>query len=652
VDAQQTRRIIDRIVGYQLSPLLWRKIRKGLSAGRVQSVAVKIIAEREKLIAEFVPEEYWTITARLRENKKSPVFTAEVEKKNGKKLTLHNEAEADAVVSELNAAQFVVEKSERRETKKTASPPFTTSTLQQSAGTRLGFTTKKTMSLAQVLYERGLITYMRTDSVRLAGEAVSALREYAGQNFGADYVPAKPNFYSGRQNAQDAHEAIRPTDVNRTPSMLEQLADGNLTRDHIRLYDLIWRRALASQMTPAIYDVTTLEIKAGVYLLKASGSQLKFDGYLRLAPPKDLTEGRGKLTPYIEQGKTLTLSEAIRKGEQHFTKPPAHYTEASLVREMEKQGIGRPSTYAPTIQTIQDRGYVRREKKELLITELGVQVNDMLVQYFGEIVDIPFSADLETKLDEVAEHKRTMKETLNAFYKPFHELLEAADRQIVAAPPVVIESDVICEKCGRRMVIKEGRYGKFLACPGFPECRNTKSIPEKVGVTCPKCHEGEILVRKTRTGKKFYGCSRFPDCDFTVWDKPSATEKCPLCGGIMLEHITSTRKKILVCANPECENALKGRRPRVGAAEKNETSAVAKTRAKRKTKSAAAGAGENATVKTAAKKVAAKKSTAVKTATKKSAAGSTTKRAAGRKKLTKSDLKVTKVVRKRRTSKE
>ena len=353
------------------------------------------------------------------------------------------------------------------------------------------------------------------------------------------------------------------------------------TRDQFRLYELIWRRAVASQMTQAVYDVTTLQIAAGRYGLKASGSQLKFDGYLRLGSPKDLTESRGKQVPFIAQGAPLMLAETIPGGEQHFTEPPPHYTEAALVKELEEQGIGRPSTYATIIQTIQDRGYVRREQKKLLTTDLGVQVVELLVQYFGKVINIPYSAQLEAELDEIAEHKRTMLETLEQFYEPFHALLEVADKEIVAAPPVVIESDVVCEKCGRRMVVKEGRYGKFLACPGFPECRNTKPILEKIGVPCPKCHEGDVIARKTRGGGLFYGCSRYPECDFTSWDKPSATEKCPLCGSVMMEHLTSTRRKMMVCSNPDCEKALKTRKRAAAKAEAGATEATTTVKRRR-----------------------------------------------------------------------
>ncbi|XOQ52898.1 MAG: DNA topoisomerase 1 [Succiniclasticum sp.] len=561
VDAQQTRRIIDRLVGYKLSPLLWRKIRKGLSAGRVQSVAVKIVADRDKEIEAFVPEEYWTLRVKLREKEKAPLFEAEVVKKDGEKLVLHNAEETVAVEEDLRAASYTVLNAAKKNVTRRPPAPFTTSTLQQEAAHRLNFTTRRTMLVAQQLYEGvsigksyvGLITYMRTDSTRLAAEALTSIRGFVTQLYGPEYCPAKPNFFSNKNNAQDAHEAIRPTSIERTPSEVEPF----LTKEQFRLYELIWNRTMACQMAAARFDQTTLQIGAGAYELKASGSVMTFDGFLRLADKKDAKkEG---VVPYIEPGQPLILYK-VENGVQHFTEPPAGYTEASLVKKMEEEGIGRPSTYAPIIQTIQTRGYVVKEGKKLTATELGKKVVDLLTTYFGSIINIPYSAKMETELDEIAEHKVDKLTILRQFYTPFEKLLEEADKVIPKDPPPLEKSGVFCEKCGREMVIREGRYGKFLACPGFPECRNTKPLLEKIGVTCPKCG-GDITVRHTKTGRTFYGCSNYPSCDFTSWDKPT-TEKCSLCGQMMLEHTDRGRKTRLVCSNPDCANALPKRTSR------------------------------------------------------------------------------------------
>ncbi|MCH4158148.1 MAG: type I DNA topoisomerase [Acidaminococcaceae bacterium] len=557
VDAQQARRIIDRIVGYKLSPLLWRKVRKGLSAGRVQSVAVKIIADREKEIKAFEPEEYWTLQVKLRQDAKAPIFAADVVKFKNEKLALHNAAETLQVEQALAKAAYKVEEAVRKDVRRRPLPPFTTSSLQQEAGRKLNFTTKKTMIVAQQLYEGinvgkggsvGLITYMRTDSVRMANEARVSIRDHIKQVFGAAYCPEKANFFATRQSAQDAHEAIRPTAVERTPAELERY----LSKDQYKLYKLIWNRAVASQMAEAVYENTTLTISGGEYGLRASGSILKFDGYLKLADKKE--QGDSREVPYIPAPSPLELYKVV-PGEQHFTEPPAHYTEAALVKELEEKGIGRPSTYAPIIQTIQDRGYVVREGKKLLVTELGQTVVDLLTQYFKEVINIPFSAQLETELDEIAEHKEDKLDILKKFYDPFSKLLKVAEVAIPKVDLPVEVSDVKCEKCGRMMVVKEGRYGKFLACPGFPACRNTKPILVKAGVTCPDCG-GDVIVRKTKTGRIFYGCSNYPTCKFTSWDKPSATEKCPECGHYMVEHQERGGKIKLYCSNVKCPNAL------------------------------------------------------------------------------------------------
>lgn len=559
VDAQQTRRIIDRIVGYQLSPLLWRKIRKGLSAGRVQTVAVKIICDREKEIANFVPQEYWTITARLRENDKAPVFDADVVKFNGKKLEINNAEEAAKTEAALKEAAYVVEKADKKERKRNPLPPYTTSSLQQDAVKKLNFSTKKTMLLAQQLYEGvnvgkggavGLITYMRTDSVRLSDVATAELRSFIGSTYGAEYVPAGVNVYSSKKNAQDAHEAIRPTSVERTPEAVAQY----LTKDQLKLYTLIWKRTVACQMKAAVYDVTTLLIDAAGYQLRAGGAVLKFDGFLKLSDKKELAGEKEKEVPYLPEQTPLKLHK-LMPAEQHFTEPPPHFTEATLVKELEEKGIGRPSTYSPTIQTILDRGYIVKDGKKLVSTELGELIVNMLTTYFKDIINIPFTANLETELDEIAEHEANKETVLENFYEPFSHLLQKADKEIETVEAPVEVSDVKCEKCGRMMVYKQGRYGKFLACPGFPECRNTKPILKKIGVKCPDCG-GDIIERKTKTRKVFYGCSNYPECKFTSWDKPTE-QHCPKCGHILYEKTDRSGNKKLFCTNENCEDAVK-----------------------------------------------------------------------------------------------
>lgn len=602
VDAQQARRILDRIVGYQLSPLLWRKIRKGLSAGRVQSVATKIVADRDREIEDFVPVEYWTLSAKLREGSKGQLFEAEAVKYKGKKLELHNEAEARAAEEALSKADYIVSDAVKKERKRHPVPPFTTSSMQQEANKKLNFSAKKTMMLAQQLYEGvslgktsvGLITYMRTDSVRLAEVAISEIRDYIKQNFGSEFCPSKENHYSTKKNAQDAHEAIRPTSVMRTPAEMQEY----LTNDQLKLYTLIWNRVVASQMTDAVYDVTTLTIDAADYQLRATGSVLKFPGFLQLHSKYDDKEKDSKV-PYVEPGSKLLLYK-LMPAEQHFTEPPAHFTEATLIKELEEKGIGRPSTFAPTIVTLLTRGYVVKEAKKLLVTELGIMTVDMLTEYFKGLINIGFTAQMEEKLDEVAEKKHTKDEVLSEFYGPFKKDLDHAG---VAIPIVEIPlevSDVPCDKCndGTMMVIREGRFGKFLACPNFPKCRNTKPILHPIGVKCPQCLQGDILERKSKTGKVFYGCERYPECDYTTWDKP-LNETCPDCGAMMVEHVERNGSKRKFCSNPECSKARLVYASKTAATKTTE----AKTTATKKT--------------TAAKKTTAKKTTATKTAAKK-----------------------------------
>lgn len=621
VDAQQARRILDRIVGYQLSPLLWRKIRKGLSAGRVQSVATKIVADRDREIEDFVPVEYWTLSAKLREGSKGQLFEAETVKYKGKKLELHNEAEARAAEEALSKADYIVSDAVKKERKRHPVPPFTTSSMQQEANKKLNFSAKKTMMLAQQLYEGvslgktsvGLITYMRTDSVRLAEVAIAEIRDYIKQNIGSEFCPAKENHYSTKKNAQDAHEAIRPTSVMRTPAEMQKY----LTNDQLKLYTLIWNRVVASQMTDAVYDVTTLTIDAADYQLRATGSVLKFPGFLQLHSKYDDKEKDSKV-PYVEPGSKLLLYK-LMPAEQHFTEPPAHFTEATLIKELEEKGIGRPSTFAPTIVTLLTRGYVVKEAKKLLVTELGIMTVDMLTEYFKGLINIGFTAQMEEKLDEVAEKKHTKDEVLSEFYGPFKKDLDHAG---VAIPIVEIPlevSDVPCDKCndGTMMVIREGRFGKFLACPNFPKCRNTKPILHPIGVKCPKCG-ADILERKSKTGKVFYGCEKYPECDYTTWDKP-LNEKCPDCGAMMVEHVERNGSKRKFCSNPECSKARPVYASKTAAAKTTE----AKTTATKKT--------------TAAKKTTAKKTTAIKTtAVKKTTAtkATTAKKTATAKKTT------------------
>ena len=620
VDAQQARRILDRIVGYQLSPLLWRKIRKGLSAGRVQSVATKIVADRDREIEDFVPVEYWTLSAKLREGSKGQLFEAEAVKYKGKKLELHNEQEARAAEEALSKADYVVSDAVKKERKRHPVPPFTTSSMQQEANKKLNFSAKKTMMLAQQLYEGvslgktsvGLITYMRTDSVRLAEVAISEIRDYIKQNFGSEFCPAKENHYSTKKNAQDAHEAIRPTSVMRTPAEMQEY----LTGDQLKLYTLIWNRVVASQMTDAVYDVTTLTIDAADYQLRATGSVLKFPGFLQLHSKYDDKEKDSKV-PYVEPGTKLLLYK-LMPAEQHFTEPPAHFTEATLIKELEEKGIGRPSTFAPTIVTLLTRGYVVKEAKKLLVTELGIMTVDMLTEYFKGLINIGFTAQMEEKLDEVAEKKHTKDEVLSEFYGPFKKDLDHAG---VAIPIVEIPlevSDVPCDKCndGTMMVIREGRFGKFLACPNFPKCRNTKPILHPIGVKCPKCG-ADILERKSKTGKVFYGCERYPDCDYTTWDKP-LNEECPECKHMMVEHVERNGSKRKFCSNPECSKARPVYASKTAAAKTTEakTTATKKTTAAKKTTAKKTTATKTAAKKTiAAKKTTAKKTTATKKTT-------------------------------------
>ncbi len=558
VDAQQARRMLDRIVGYKLSPLLWRKVRKGLSAGRVQSVTVKLICDREKEIRAFVSEEYWTIAMKLRKGR-SAMFQAELSHIDGKKPDIKEESEAMAVVSDLQKQTLAVKEVKKNQRRRKAAPPFTTSSLQQDAARKLGFTSRKTMRLAQQLYEGlelgkkgpvGLITYMRTDSVRISALAQNETRSYLAECFGKEYVPEKPNLYSTGKKSQDAHEAIRPTSIRLTPSAVEKY----LTKEQFKLYSLIWQRFAASQMTPAVYDTMSISIMAGNrYSVRASGSCMKFAGFTMVyAGAETVKKEKDVVLPEMHEGDELLLERILPQ--QHFTEPPPRYNDASLVKTLEEKEIGRPSTYAPIIETIQARGYVQRIEKHFQPTELGFVVLEMLEEHFKDIVDIKFTANLENELDEVAEGKVQKNSLLKEFYDPFDVTLQKADEAIGHVELPMEVSDVKCELCGRMMVVRQGRFGKFLACPGFPECRNTKPIIKDTGAKCPKCG-GAIVERRTRRGKVFFGCEQYPTCDYVTWDVPQKTV-CEKCGSVKLRHYYKNGRSIVYCSNDACETRI------------------------------------------------------------------------------------------------
>ena len=558
VDAQQARRMLDRIVGYKLSPLLWRKVRKGLSAGRVQSVTVKLICDREKEIQAFESVEYWTVGMKLRKDK-SAMFEAELTHVDGEKLDLHDEQATEALVADFQQQKLLVDKVKKSERKRKPAAPFTTSSLQQDAARKLGFTSRKTMMLAQQLYEgielgrhgaTGLITYMRTDSTRLSDVALNDARAFIGEQFGEDYLPPKANVYVTGKKAQDAHEAIRPTDVNLTPESVEK----HLNKDQFKLYNLIWQRFTASQMVPAVYDTLSIQIKAGErYTAKAAGSKLRFPGFTAVyAGAESNKKEKDVLLPDLAEGDELNIAKMLPQ--QHFTEPPPRYNDASLVKTLEEKEIGRPSTYAPIIETIQARGYVQRIDKHFQPTELGFVVVDMLEEYFKDIVDVKFTADLENELDEIAEGKVEKNQLLKEFYDPFAVTLEKADEAIGHVELPEEETDIPCDKCGRMMVVKQGRFGKFLACPGFPDCRNTMPLLVDTGVECPKCG-GAIVERKSHRGRKFYGCKNYPECDYTTWDQP-LQEKCPKCGAFMLKHHYKNGRGLTYCSNESCETRI------------------------------------------------------------------------------------------------
>ena len=539
VNAQQARRVLDRLVGYKISPLLWKKVKKGLSAGRVQSVAVKLIIDRENEIKAFVPEEYWTITAHLAKGKSS--FEAKFYALNGEKKELKNEAEVQEVLALIGKEPFTVEEVKEKERHRNPSPPFITSSLQQEAARKLNFRAAKTMQIAQQLYEGvdlgkeegtvGLITYMRTDSTRISPVAQEEARRYIEEKFGASYYPETPRVYAKKNaNAQDAHEGIRPTSVFREPEAVKP----HLTRDQYRLYKLVWERFVASQMASAVLDTMTVDLRSGPVTFRAVGNKLKFPGFMKVyvEGSDDGATEEDKLLPPLKAGDTAETQSIDPK--QHFTQPPPRYTEARLVRTLEELGIGRPSTYAPTLETIQKRNYVAIEDKKFVPTELGELVIQLMEEFFPEILDVEFTAHMEDDLDHVEEGLQNWVDVIEQFYASFEKRLEVAEDEMKTVEIRDEPSGEKCDKCGREMVYKMGRFGKFLACSGFPECRNTKPIVKNTGVACPKCGKGHIVERRSKKGRVFYGCDRYPDCDFVSWDRPAA-RPCPSCGGLMVE---------------------------------------------------------------------------------------------------------------------
>ena len=549
VDAQQARRALDRVVGYRISPLLWAKVKRGLSAGRVQSVALRIIADREEEINAFIPEEYWTLDACLKVKGERKPLTAKFYGTADEKMTIHSEQEVNQILAELEHEDYYVENVKKGERLKKAPVPFTTSTMQQEASNALNFATQKTMRIAQQLYEGitikgsgtvGLITYLRTDSTRISEEADALAKSYIAENYGEEYVGSGNTTAKDDKKIQDAHEAIRPTDITRTPAMVKE----SLSRDQFRLYQLIWKRFVASRMKAAKYETTSVKIGAGKYRFTVAASRIVFEGFRSVYVESGEEKPENNvLLKSLDKDSELSCDHFDKK--QHFTQPPAHYTEASLVRKLEELGIGRPSTYAPTISTIIARRYVAKEGKNLYMTEIGEVVNNIMKESFPAIVDVNFTANMEGLLDCVAEGKVEWKSVIENFYPDLEAAVKKAEKELESVKIEDEVTDVICEECGRNMVVKYGPHGKFLACPGFPDCRNTKPYLEKVGVACPKCGK-EIVYRKTKKGRRYYGCEGYPECDFMSWQKPSE-KKCPKCGGYMLE-----KGNKLVCADEQC----------------------------------------------------------------------------------------------------
>ena len=555
VDAQQARRIVDRLVGYEISPILWKNVKWGLSAGRVQSAALKLICDRETEIKAFEPKEYWTVECIATKDRKK--FPIKLSQYKGKKIEISSKEESDKIIEELKKDKFIVTKVKKGTKTKNPLPPFTTSTLQQEASKKLNFMTKRTMSIAQVLYEGvevkghgtvGLITYMRTDSVRISDEAQGKALDFINSNFGKEYTPDKPRVYKSKKNIQDAHEAIRPSVIEITP----EVAKNSLTSEQYKLYSLIWNRFMASQMAACELNTNSIEICNGDYKFKASGSTVKFDGFMKLYEYMTEEDNEDVALPILKENDEL--NKVNIEGKQHFTQPPARYTEASFVKLLEEKGIGRPSTYVPTISLLLNRDYVNREKKNLVPTELGFIVNNIMEEYFQQIVDVDFTADMERNLDYIEEGTEEWKKVVEEFFAPLKLALDKAEKEI---SKVIIEdevSDVPCDKCGRMMVIKRGRYGKFLACPGYPECKNAKPIVEEIDAPCPKCG-GKILAKKSKKGKKFFGCSNYPSCDFVSWNEP-LKDKCPECGEYMVLKYSKTKGNYAQCSNSNCNKIV------------------------------------------------------------------------------------------------
>lgn len=553
VDAQQARRILDRLVGYEISPILWKNVKWGLSAGRVQSAALKLICDREKEIKEFIPKEYWSIDCTLKKERKK--FPVRLSTYKGKKIEIENEETSINIIDDLKSGSFIIKAIKKGKKNRNPLPPFTTSTLQQDANKKLNFMTKRTMSIAQGLYEGvevkgygtvGLITYMRTDSVRISEEAQEKAKEFIENTYGKEYLPSSTRVYKGKKNIQDAHEAIRPTYVEITP----QVAKENLTPEQYKLYSLIWNRFVASQMASCELNTNSIDIINGDYKFKASGSIISFDGFMKIYEYSNEEDENSVVLPELEENEELKIESL--QGAQHFTQPAPRYTEASFVKLLEEKGIGRPSTYVPTISTLLGRNYVVREKKNLLPTELGEIVNNIVSDYFKQIVDVDFTADMERKLDDVEEGNENWTQIVEEFFSPLKIAIEKAEKEI---SKVVIEdkvSDVQCEKCGRMMVIKRGRFGEFLACPGYPECKNAKPIVEELDVPCPECGK-PIVAKKSKKGKKFFGCLGYPECKFVSWYEP-VKEKCPECNSYMVLKYSKTKGNYIQCSNSECNH--------------------------------------------------------------------------------------------------
>lgn len=555
VDAQQARRVLDRIVGYEISPFLWKKIRKGLSAGRVQSVAVRLVVDREDEIRAFKPEEYWTLEALLqKQGVKAKPFLAKYYGTGGKKCEITTEEQANALKTAAEKEPFIIKSIKTGTRQKNPAPPFITSTLQQDASRRFGFQAKRTMKVAQELYEGinlpdlgavGLITYMRTDSLRISDEALSAAHDYIQRTYGENYALAKPRTFRSKSNAQDGHEAIRPTMIDLAPAKIKE----SLSSDQYKLYKLVWERFIASQMAACVQDTVSTDITAGEHLFKASGFSVRFDGYTRLyTEAVDNEEEQETNLPRLEEGEHLTLKEL--KPNQHFTQPPPRYTEATLIRELEENGIGRPSTYAPTLSTILQRGYVEREGKALKPTIVGETVTRLMKEQFGKIVDVKFTAEMEQELDEVEAGKTEWVGMMHHFYDDFTDMLQSAEKNMEGTKMKIPdeETDIVCELCGRKMVVRHGKYGKFLACPGFPECKNTKTLQQETPGSCPRCGK-KVLAKKSKTGRTYYGCEDNPKCGFMTWDIPLA-EKCPQCGSSLFK--TTGRVKMIHCLKEGC----------------------------------------------------------------------------------------------------